>query len=156
MVVTKDKVYGRFLDSITRDITTLGGTPLYFGLIVLLLLLGYLENFLLLLIGYVLTLGINVLIRVFYFKDRPKKISYSTFIGKMDASSFPSVHTSRAFFLAPLFAIMFGFVSTWILMYALAVLVAWSRIRLKKHDIWDVLAGIVVGTVSFVLLWLLF
>ena len=148
-----DQVYGRFSENIVRDITTFGGTPLFLGLILFAYLLGssYFDLGFDLLVGFILTIGICVVVRIFYFKNRPKKINNSSFIGKMDASSFPSVHSSRVFFLAPLFASFFGIVSVWAMMYVLAVLVAWSRLELKKHDLWDVGVGAIVGTVSWIL-----
>jgi membrane-associated phospholipid phosphatase len=40
------------------------------------------------------------LIKLFYFKPRPKEQAYKNLLQKIDASSFPSVHTSNSFIVA--------------------------------------------------------
>jgi membrane-associated phospholipid phosphatase len=133
-----------------EEITFLGGLFFYIFLIVLFLILGKedyaLKLFLSLLVIYFLTL----VIRIFYFKPRPEKMKYSNFIEKIDASSFPSVHSARTTFL-----VLFSFFSFFLnSVYLILVLILWflvlySRVYLKKHDITDLLGGIILGGLSF-------
>ena len=148
----KDKVYKNFYKSIIRDITTFGGTPFYIALTVFLLLINQSNAALDLLIAFIIIMAVSIISRMIHFKERPKKESYSSFVGKMEASSFPSVHSARSFFLATYFAQFFNTTQTWILLITAATFVAWSRIKLKKHDLADVSAGAILGTLTTYLL----
>ena len=76
-------------------------------------------------------------------KERPN--------GAQDGYSFPSGHTSCAFAGATLLTKQFGW-KIGIPAYALASYVGWSRINAQRHDLWDVMAGAVIGTGSIHLL----
>ncbi len=105
--------------------------------------------------GLVIIYAVTLLIRLFYFKPRPKKIKHNNFIEKIDASSFPSIHTARTTFL--FIFLVFNFLNNlWILslILILSFLVIYSRIYLKKHDWVDVVGGIMLGIVSFILAFL--
>jgi len=130
--------YAKLFDTAFRDVTAFGGF-IFYGF-VLLLSLGNLGLFIRLLIGLAVMVAVVVLIRSFYFKQRPKKQSYSNFLERIDAASFPSLHTARAVFLALVFS-----PANAILVSVMAVLVAYSRIYLKKHDWIDVLFGGLLG-----------
>ena len=151
----------KYLDTIFRDITTFGGFVFY--CITMLLALIFQEFTLLfqLLFGLFFTFIVIVLIRTFYFKNRPNKQEYDNFIDKIDASSFPSWHASRIVFLALIFNYFFNHNTIFnnndtknyltLLFFITALLVAYSRIYLKKHDWKDILGGIVLGMVTFLL-----
>lgn len=130
-----------------RDFSSLGN--IWFYLIVVLFFMIF-ENKTIankLLIGLVLIYFIVVIIRTFYFKERPNKYPYKSYIEKLDASSFPSLHSARIAFLSIIFIKHFNNVFLTVLIIILAVIVAYSRIELKKHDLKDVLGGVVVGVV---------
>ena len=59
--------------------------------------------------------------------------------------SFPSAHTSVAFASAGFIQKRYGW-EYGIPAYAIAGYVGYSRIKAKKHDGWDVLAGAIIGT----------
>ena len=99
--------------------------------------------------GSILTAGIVILIRIFYFKNRPKKETHTNFWERVDASSFPSLHTARIVFLALLFSTYFDNLHLTILCTITAALVSYSRIYLQKHDWIDVFAGVVVGAATY-------
>ena len=104
-----------------------------------------------LLFGIFIIYFLTFVIRIFYFKSRPKKVKYSNFIEKIDASSFPSVHAARTTFI--LLLLLVYFVRSFFLAGGLifvAFLACYSRIYLMKHDKVDVFGGIVLGIVSFV------
>ena len=129
-----------------RDTTAMGGLAAS-----ILLILLFISSPLLipLIAGSILTAGIIVVIRIFYFKNRPKKETYSNFIERIDASSFPSLHSARIIFLAILFSVHFANQYLTILCTIVAALVSYSRIYLQKHDWIDVAGGIVVGVVTY-------
>ncbi len=96
------------IPNIFRDLTALGGATFYALLVLLVLLLGEYRLALLLILGFLLTMIIVIGIRLFYFKPRPQKQEYHTFLERIDASSYPSWHTARAFFLALVFIDIYG------------------------------------------------
>ncbi len=142
------KTLHKQLNEFFRDITAIGG----FAASVLLILLFISSPLLLPLIaGSILTAGIIILIRIFYFKNRPKKEAYHNFMQRIDASSFPSLHTARIVFLAILFSTHFANPYLTVLCTITATLVSYSRIYLQKHDWWDIAGGLVVGIATYFL-----
>jgi len=138
----------KHLHEFFRDITALGGLAAS----ILLILLFITSPLLIPLIaGSILTAGIVVLARIFYFKERPKKEKYGNFLERIDASSFPSLHTARIVFLAIIFSVHFANQYLTILCAVVAVLVAYSRIYLRKHDWIDVICGAAVGMLAYLI-----
>ena len=136
-------------DDFFRDITSFGS--LWFYLIVMLFFL-FLKDYAILkklTFGVIFIYAIVISIRSLYFKNRPEKIKYNNVIEKLDASSFPSLHSARAAFLLIAFINFFNNNLMTILLVALALIVAYSRIYLKKHDIKDASVGIVIGIVVY-------
>lgn len=133
-----------------RDITAFGGTPFYILLWVFLILIREYWLFLKLIGGFLFILMVTAIIKSIYHKERPLKQEYHNFAERIDASSFPSMHTVRAFFFS-LTLIAFFKYELWASMFlvALALLISYSRIFLKKHDWWDLLGGIILGIITF-------
>jgi len=130
-----------------NEITSMGGTMPYLLLILLGLALGHTGEAAILALGYALTLSIVIGIKIFYFKPRPEPIAYRSFYGKMWASSFPSLHAMRTFMLAMLLGTWSGSWKAHAILLVLASLVAWSRVKLGKHDWVDVTAGGAMGII---------
>ena len=149
-----NKTIKRISELIFKELTALGGSVFYGLLLMLVLLLGEITLFVDLLIGLFFTLFIVVLIRTFYFKNRPKKQKHYNYLEKIDASSFPSWHAARAIFLASMFSYFFvnKYITAVLILTALAV--SYSRIYLKKHDWTDILGGLFLGTITFLLVFL--
>jgi membrane-associated phospholipid phosphatase len=97
-------------------------------------------------IQLMLIYSITFIIRMFYFKERPKKMEFNNILEKLDASSFPSVLAARATSLFIFSAIHF-YDKYLIMVFACLfwIIVCYSRIYLKKHDIIDVLVGVILG-----------
>ncbi|MEK6845544.1 MAG: phosphatase PAP2 family protein [Nanoarchaeota archaeon] len=147
--IEKVLFYRKHLDSIFRDFTTFGGAP-FFGLMMLFALLFWqIELFGKLLFGFVFTIVITIIIRRFYFKERPRHEEHHNTLEKLDASSFPSLHTARAVFLALIFGFMFPGLLMSLVLVVLTIFTAFSRIYLKRHDWWDLLGGAVLGVVAY-------
>ena len=135
-----------------RDITTFGGI-VFFGFVILLAIgFGEMRLLLSLFFGLIFSLAITVVIRLFYFKNRPSKQTYHNLIEKIDASSFPSWHSARAVFLCLLFVNYFNndLLSVILVLFSAAVL--YSRIYLRKHDWIDVMGGIVLGVGTYLII----
>ncbi|HLC58744.1 MAG TPA: phosphatase PAP2 family protein [Candidatus Nanoarchaeia archaeon] len=132
-----------------KEITLFGSTTFY----IFLLILSFFDFdiFIFLLLGFIITFGIALIIRLLYFKKRPLKQTYANFIEKVDASSFPSLHVARSIFLTLVIHKFFNNYFLSIFFLIIAILVAFSRIYLKKHDIYDVLGGLVLGIIGYYL-----
>ena len=131
------------------ELTSFGGTILYFLVSLFFLVLENYTIFFNLLVGIILIYTSVIIIKIFYFKDRPKKYKYGNFVEKIDASSFPSVHAARITLLSVILMNYFNNIMISAILAALIILVACSRIMLKKHDIKDVGAGIILGIVIY-------
>ena len=139
----------KYLPILFRDITTFGGA-FFYGLIVLLAFAFNQTSLAVnLILGFVISLIILVPIRLLYFRNRPQKQTYSNLLERIDASSFPSWHTTRIVFLAITAVFYFQNIILSSVSIALALLVCYSRIYLKKHDWIDLLGGIVLAGVTY-------
>ena len=98
-----------------------------------------------LLIILIICLTIATLIRIVYFKPRPNKARTDTLWLRLYNSSFPSVHAMRAMILAYFFTLNYSHIITITMSWILAILVCYSRIYLKKHDLKDIIAGAIIG-----------
>ncbi|MBS3169487.1 phosphatase PAP2 family protein [Candidatus Woesearchaeota archaeon] len=143
--------FEKYLDVIFRDITTFGSFAFHFFLILFVLALGHFFLVWQLLFAFFFTLLVTVIIRQFYFKDRPLKQAHGNFVEKIDAASFPSLHTARivAIVLLLLDFIQNNTVTAFLLGFS--ILVIYSRVYLKKHDWEDVAGGMILGVVTFFL-----
>jgi len=137
----------RYRDDFFRDITSLGSAYLLGGLGLIFLVVGQMDVFLKLIFILFSTYIIAALVRMVYFKNRPKKQGYSDFMGKIDASSFPSVHAGRVVSTGLMFNEIFPELLGLIVL--VGGLVLYSRIYLKKHDWVDISGGIVLGLIVF-------
>lgn len=95
--------------------------------------------------GFALIYLIGVPIKLLVFKNRPKKMKYKDFWEKFEASSFPSVHAARVVFLALVLCSRFNNNVFSALLFAVAALVMYSRIHLKKHYWSDIIGGVITG-----------
>ena len=138
-------------DIVFQDITSLGSLVFFLFIAVFFFTWGEYFLFSKLIIVLVLSYIIVILIRTFYHKDRPKKQKYSSYIERIDSSSFPSLHTTRVSALFFLVWWQIDKVLIGILFLLVFLAVAVSRIVLKKHDYIDVVAGAILGFVLAVL-----
>ena len=138
----KDKIESSF-----RDMSALGSHTILFPLILFIYLIGLKYLTLQLIIGIFLSYIINFIIRIFYFKNRPVKERYNSFLSKIDSSSFPSAHSSRVIIFAIILSSYFNNLYLSFLFIISALFVAYSRIRTKKHFIFDVIVGLFIGII---------
>ena len=132
-------------DDLFRDMTSLGSLFAYLLISFFFLILKNYYLFTRLAVGLVATYTITIIVRSFYFKDRPKKLSHRDYIERLDASSFPSLHAIRITFLSILLMVYFNDFFISLILGILIFIVVYSRIYLRKHDLKDVSAGIFLG-----------
>jgi len=133
-----------------RDISALGSF-LFVCLVIILLVFINFRSALIILIGLVLIEAVGALIKVVFHKKRPNKQDHSNILEKIEAGSFPSIHSARGLLIGlgvySLFSsiVMIGFV------FLLVILVGISRIYLNKHYVVDVIGGYIFGFISWYL-----
>jgi len=140
-----------------EEITFFGGIAFYLFVIILLLIFQKYIFALRLFLGLMIIYFITFIIRLSYFKDRPEKITHTNFLERIDASSFPSIHAARitCLFLFFLFSLFFFLpIAVKILMGVVLLLTIYSRLYLSKHDFIDVLAGIILGYLATIVLFI--
>lgn len=88
-------------------------------------------------------------IKFLYYKDRPEPQAFTRRWQKIRASSFPSIHTAQATiilcFCVMMSKLLILEIFLWMLGSIFYVLMAHSRIILKKHFYLDVIFGTVLG-----------
>ncbi len=132
------------LNDWSRDITSLA-SPLIL-LFVPFIFIGPNKVFYTLLIALVINEALGSFIKIFFPKTRPNGQKYNNLVEKIDAGSFPSLHSSR---IALVYLSMFSFAENPIMkvLFLLVILgVVLSRINLKKHFLSDVIGGLIIGT----------
>ncbi len=144
------------LKEVIEDTSALGGIAVFLAAMILAFFTGNkilsLKLFVALILCYVVVMGI----RIFYFKQRPDRQEYKTFLGRLDASSFPSLHSAR---ISALAATLFFFFQSIAIKTALAVaipIVAYTRIWLKRHYLIDAVVGVVIGVIIGLAIQILF
>ena len=132
-------------NELLQDIKGLSGIPLFIVLIIIVFLLGLTNLGAQLIVGLILAYALATFIRVIFFRRRPDKEPYKNLIGKVDASSFPSLHAMRASVFATLLSLYFNNVLLTVVLAFAAVGVAVSRVLTKRHFVSDVVAGLIFG-----------
>ncbi len=144
-----------FTNELVQDIKALGGFPVFTIAIIVAFFYGEIVLSAELLVAIVLAFALTVLIRMVSFKQRPDGQTYDNFLTKIDASSFPSLHSMRASILATLLALRLTNPVLIILLIVYAMAVGASRVWMKRHYTSDIVAGLVLGVfVSLASVWL--
>jgi membrane-associated phospholipid phosphatase len=142
--------YPRWLDRFMWFATQLGSTPVAFTSAFLLFILNYHRLAIEIMFG-TLTLWLLVeIIKALSDRDRPfLTLDETRVIGWHEkGDSFPSGHTTQIFFLMTLFIHRFQLgMGESIALFAVAVLVGFSRIYIGAHYPRDVIAGLVLGSI---------
>ena len=139
-----------------QEITALGSLVFYSILLLFFLAVQDILMFEILLTGCIITFIVTILIRTFYFKDRPNKQDHKNWIERLDASSFPSLHSARVMFLALVFIFKFQHLYTSLFFILLALIVMISRAYLRKHDWIDISSGAFLGLLTYWVITLVF
>jgi len=114
----------------------------------LLIFFGFNYNFLRVYFCFLSLELISCLIKLVFYKERPKKEKHSNILEKISASSFPSSHSARSIFVfLVIFFQLTGHVKLLLILVPFAV--GLSRVLIRKHYVSDVIAGYVLGLIIF-------
>lgn len=137
------RAVGAKLDEFTRDITGLG-SPIILALLGF-GIFGWTQNTFTLYLIWLANEAFCSLIKLYFFTARPQPMKYETWWEKIEAGSMPSIHSSRWAVIAA-FAVTQDINSSLVLFLLVStVLVGISRVLLRKHHWYDVLAGWFIG-----------
>jgi len=137
----------------SRDFTSLANPIILLFVPFIFLFEDHSKVFYTLLIALALNEIIGSLIKILFPKTRPNGQKYSNLIEKIDAGSFPSLHSSR---ITLVYLTLFSTATLIVLKIAFLVVipvVMLSRINLKKHFLTDIIGGFVIGLIIW---WLSF
>jgi len=136
------------MEEVMRDTTAFGGYAMYAFVTALFLILGNWTVFAQLVVGIILCYAFTLPIRYFFFRRRPDKQSHSGFFTRIDAGSFPSIHSTRVVILAIILCRFFNnpLVSVLFALGVIGVIV--TRVTLKRHYLSDALGGVVIGSIA--------
>jgi len=126
-----------------RDFTSLAN-PLIL-LFVPLAVLGPSHNYLVLFILLAINEIACSLIKIIFPKKRPDGQQYKNLLEKIDAGSFPSLHTSRITITYLSLFFLYDVLMLKLLCCLVIAIVGYSRLHLKKHFLVDVVAGFIIG-----------
>ena len=119
-------------------------TYLIFVIVALSLLLPRYTGPLLIVLPILMAWLVAFLLQLVFRRNRPFQNGEKPFIKMMfETPSFPSAHTAIATSVACVYLI--DDEPFWILFMSLAVIMAWSRVRVRVHYVSDTIAGAVVG-----------
>ncbi len=130
-----------------RDFTALANPVIL--LFVPFAVLGPSKIYYVLLIALLVNELVGSIIKIVFPKKRPTGQNYKNIIEKIDAGSFPSLHTSRITLVYLTLFATTSFLSLKVAFILVIVLVGFSRVFLKKHYPIDVLGGLICGLVIF-------
>lgn len=116
----------------------------------ILLLLFNLNLAFLFILSIIFSYVITSVIRIVYFKERPEKIKYSSFLMKIRASSFPSAHVQRATIITYFLSILW--IYSLFITIILTLLVGYTRYKKKRHDLYDISAGYCLAFIIIIIL----
>ena len=145
----KNYFHSEFLEVI-RDFTSFGNPFILF--LISYLVLGPSKYLLLILIGLILIEIACNFIKLVYHKERPKKASHSNILEKINAGSFPSIHTARSSFVFLTLILLSNSFIQRLLFLILLIVVGVSRVFLRKHFKVDVIMGCFIGILAALLI----
>ena len=101
-------------------------------------------------LGLIIIYSIGIIIRLTYNKERPKHKPRNNILQKIDANSFPSMHSSRSTFLLIILIQYFEYqIKIIAFFYIIYITILYARIHKKRHDFIDLVGGIFLGILPF-------
>jgi len=146
------KIIKEVLDSGFRNLSAFGALPFYLFICLFMLITQDLKIFYWLMIGLVSAYFFAMIFRLMFFRERPKKKKYKNIFEKIDASSFPSLHSWRIAMITYFLGFYYNSIALIILFSIITLAVMFSRVYLRRHYISDVFFGALFGIISSVLI----
>jgi len=143
-------LYKYILDDTFASITSFG-SPVFYILVILALLKFSVPLALSLFLALIFVELFCIAIKLIYRKERPIPQHREDFFNKIDANSFPSVHSARISLVATMVSLYFKDAPIFITGIIIMLLVGYSRIYLKRHHLTDVLAGFLIGIITAII-----
>ena len=137
------KLIGSLIDSFSF----FGALPFYLFLSFFIFFSGNEKLFERLIIGIIFCYAVVILIRIVYYKERPRKIEHGNIIEKVIASSFPSFHSCAVTILSLMICLYYKSAYMIALFSFISLLVFFNRYHLRKHYLSDIIAGILTGII---------
>lgn len=123
------------------DLSSLGGLP-----VLLVVMAAVPENAWRMVFAFAITLIVTVAARLVWPRERPEKREAKNMLERIDAASFPSLHTARAA-ISGLAIVSAPW--TYAISAIIITAVAAARMKLKAHDLLDVSAGAILGIAAW-------
>jgi len=140
------------LDDFFSSITSFG-SPIFYILVILVSMKFGVPFYAELFFALIFVEIICVLIKLIYKKERPIQQARDNIYNKIDANSFPSIHSARISLIAFTFMLFYRDLPTIIIATIVMLCVGYSRIYLKRHHWLDVFAGFFIGIITSLLIW---
>lgn len=139
-----------FKKEVKDDLKALGGLPIYLLTTFAFYLTDYKEAALVLLLGLIIGYALAIVLRLLFWRRRPDKESYHNLISKIDAGSFPSLHSMRVAMLATVIMMRFQSIVSYLIFGAAALSVLVLRVTERRHYPRDVIAGAILGVLIII------
>ena len=141
-----EKQVSLLMNAVFKQITELGSMTIITVFAIILIFLNK-ELAIRTILGIAGVVIISYSIKIIFFKNRPIKQPTNTFIEKIDASSFPSVHAARITVIA--FWLIIYFSNAYFRAFTIFIwlIVIYSRVYLKKHYWIDVIGGAIIALI---------
>jgi membrane-associated phospholipid phosphatase len=105
-------------------------------------------------LGLIILYSIGIIIRLTFNKQRPqKRNNRENLFQIIEDNSFPSMHSTRSTFILLMILQYFNFEIKISLFFSLIyITILYARIHKKRHDYIDLIAGIILGTIPYLIL----
>jgi len=131
---------------ILENVTFFGSSGFYIFLILFTFLIGSIKLSIWLSLGFLVNMILAIAIKLLFFRHRPRKERFSNILEKIDASTFPSIHSMRSVSMLIFFFSYYNQLYLTLLFLAMSIGVFFSRYYLKKHFLKDIIFGILLGS----------
>ena len=143
--------YPNLLDETFISLTTFGN-PIFYILVLLVLVAFDASLALPLFLALIFVELSCILIKLMYRKDRPVPQSREGIFNRVDANSFPSVHSTRIALLATMIILYYQNFLLSLVGIVVMFLVGYSRVYLQRHYVKDVIFGFLLGIITAIII----